>query len=551
MFLYFVFGPLLLLAVHRSYYLITNYIAARKYGLPIIILPASSEEPWWMPLRPLFSWVESLPLGLGSWYLYTDMGWSTVDENRTALRLGENFVLCSPASNAIVTCYPPGLDRVIKGHKNWPQPGAQNRLFAFYGENIASTNGADWQRHRKITTSAFNERSMHQVWEESIKRARSLNFAGESVRTLGRIRSTFDVLAMHVLAIVGFGQEGTLKSIPPGHRQSLMDSLGFILKHILLTVVFHSLKAPDFLLPGVLRQLKLSVAEFKLYMEEIVLTHMRKAAKGRSESRSTSLLEAMVTANEAEKQQGQKLTGASSYLSESELYGNLFVFNLAGFETTASTMTFALSFLATYPEVQGWLIEEVDSYYSSSKDHEYSSIYPKLVRCLALMHETLRLASPAPLLVRTPTTPEEIPIITPTGEKTLTVNPGTLVGIHTYAAHLSPRWGSDSQQFNPKRFVSSISGEESLTVPEGGVFLPWLFGPRVCPGKKFSQVEFVAIIAQILSEYRIEPTMRDGESKDRARERMVGVVGDKFFNISAHLKRPEDGEVRFVRRDTK
>ncbi|KIX06449.1 uncharacterized protein Z518_04425 [Rhinocladiella mackenziei CBS 650.93] len=548
MLLYLTLLLVLLFAALRGFNFVRNYIAARKLGLPIILLPVSFEDAWWIPLRPLFAWVESLPLGLGSWYVYTEMGWPTVDEDRTSRRLGENFVLCSPSSNQIVTCYPPGIDRVFGDHKNWPQPEAQSQIFAFYGQNVSSTNGADWQRHRKITASAFNEHSMHQVWKESIKRASDLDLdLGHGTRTLAAIRSTFDVLAMHVLAVVGFGQDTPLTSIPPGHRESLMQCLGFILQHVVLTLIFNGLKAPDFMLPSVLRRLKVSVAEFRLYMEESVLRQMQ-ASKAPS-GRPKSLLEAMVNANEAEKQQ-LLVPGRPSCLTESELYGNLFVFNLAGYETTASTMTFALPFLAMHPEIQDWVIEEIDAHYAGSHDRDYAATYPKLVRCLAWMYETLRLASPAPLLVRTPTVPQDLPITTPQGNTTITVQPGTMVGGHFYGAHLSPRWGADAHSFNPKRFITTNSspGEEKVAVPEGPLYLPWIFGPRVCPGKKFSQVEFVGVVAQIFSKYRVEVLRAPGETAEAAKVRLMGVLDQKYFNISAHLKRPEDAGVVFVKR---
>ncbi|KAF2873870.1 putative cytochrome P450 [Massariosphaeria phaeospora] len=550
MYLYLTFAPLAVFAAFRSYHLILNYLAARKFGVPIIVLPVSFEDLWWMPLRPLFAWVEKLPFGLGDWYVYTTMGWGHEDGHKTTGRLGETFVLCSPSVNQVVTSYGPALDKVFKNNKNWPHAESQSQLFAFYGQNLSSTNGEEWKRHRKITASAFNEKTMHAVWKDSILNTMAIDFIGESARTLGRIRSTFDVLAMQVLASVGFGQEMPLTTIPPGHQESLMDSLGFILQHVMLTLLFNSLKAPDILLPGMLRRLKVSVAEFRLYMKEAVLRHMQSAHTKTEKSRPTSLLEAMVKANEMEKQQSETAVGKPSYLTESELYGNLFVFNLAGYETTAGTMTFALPFLAAHPDIQDWVIEEIDRYYSpkAAVENEYVEIYPKLVRCLSTMYETLRLSSPAPLLLRDPLTPQELPISTSTGPRTITVNPGTSVSAHYWGAHLSPRW-TDPKTFNPKRFVAiSSSGEETLEIPEGPVYGPWISGPRVCPGKKFSQVEFVAVVAQILSRYCIEVQKVAGESEEAARTKLFGVLDKKYFNISTHLVSPEDAGITFVRR---
>jgi cytochrome P450 len=550
MFVYLFSLPVTIWLSHRAYRLFANYRTACTFGLPIILLPVSFEEPWWMLLRPLFPWVEHLPFGLGNWYLYTTMGWPTEDGTRTTKLLGENFVLCSPVSNMISTCYPPAIQKIYGEHKNWPQPSVQSQLFTFYGQNVSSTNGVEWQRHRKITSSAFNEVTLREVWEETIARVEEIDFKGENERSLARIRSTFDVLAMQVLANVGFGQDMSLTTVPPGHRESLMDSLGFMLKHIMLTVIFNGLKAPDYLLPTKLRKLKVSVTELRLYMEEAILKHMQTNKEGSDRSQKSSLLGAMVKANEAEKEQLQKGNGRPSYLTESELYGNLFVFNVAGYETTASSLTFAFAYLAAYPETQDWIFEELQQHYiGRSDDAKYDTVYPRLVRCLSVMYETLRFASPAPLLVRSPIEPSELPIMTTAGPSSINVSPGTVVGGHFYGGHLSPRWGLDAENFDPRRFVSySASGEEALIVPEGPMYAPWIFGSRVCPGKKFSQVEFVALIAQILSKWRIQVAVT-GQSFEVARDGLLKMLSDeKYFNISTHLLHPEAAGVKFVKR---
>ena len=67
--------------------------------------------------------------------------------------------------------------------------------------------------------------------------------------------------------------------------------------------------------------------------------------------------------------------------------------------------------------------------------------------------------------------------------------------------------------------------------------MPWYHGPRVCPGKKFSQVEYVAVMATIVSLYRIEPV---GD--------VLGLLSDTWFNVTPEFKRPRDAGVRYVPR---
>ena len=240
---------------------------------------------------------------------------------------------------------------------------------------------------------------------------------------------------------------------------------------------------------------------------------------------------------------------------------------------------FALPYLALHPDIQEWVFEEVDQYLSKRPETSYQDTYPKLIRCQALMYETLRVASPAPQMARAPITPASIPVQRPAISRkpkstfqsasatsdTVIVEPDTIVTTHFYGAHLSPRWGADAHEFNPRRFVTrSSTGEETLLTPTSfadaehlPIFLPWLFGPRVCPGKKFSQVEFVAVIAQVLSTYRIDvglDGLKAGEFANEEARRMAArqnlheVMDEKYFNISVHVKRPEAATLSFRKR---
>ena len=58
-------------------------------------------------------------------------------------------------------------------------------------------------------------------------------------------------------------------------------------------------------------------------------------------------------------QASEKEAKTSVGLTENEIYGNMFVFNFAGHDTTAHTLTFVFMFLAAKPAVQDWLGEEL------------------------------------------------------------------------------------------------------------------------------------------------------------------------------------------------
>ena len=166
------------------------------------------------------------------------------------------------------------------------------------------------------------------------------------------------------------------------------------------------------------------------------------------------------------------------------------------------------------------------------------------------MHEVLRLACPVPQLIRFAKEPQPLAV---GSDQTIEVPPETYVSGHFFHVHLNHKaWGMDASSFNPKRFIwrDIATGEEILAgPPKDAGYLPWLTGPRTCPGKKFSQIEFVAVIGSLLSGYEVEPLAKAGQSPALAREKLVEVTNEFYFNISAHLRRPREAGIRFVHRD--
>lgn len=128
--------------------------------------------------------------------------------------------------------------------------------------------------------------------------------------------------------------------------------------------------------------------------------------------------------------------------------------------------------------------------------------------------EVLRLYGPTQFVVKS--------TIGPHGQdlevegKTCRIPPNTLVMPNGIASQTLPEyWGEDTLEWKPDRWIKSntVKDNDSGLKVYGGVaeesplppakveetFLPWSGGGRVCPGKRFSQVEFVAIISLLLS----------------------------------------------------
>ena len=94
----------------------------------------------------------------------------------------------------------------------------------------------------------------------------------------------------------------------------------------------------------------------------------------------------------------------------------------------------------------------------------------------------------------------------------------------------------------------SIEEEVFLPPPLEGPFMPWASGPRICPGKKFAQVQFVAAIAQLFRDHRVEPVLKAGEQMGHARRRIYDAVWDSTTVLALRMKHPENVAIRWVPR---
>lgn len=95
-----------------------------------------------------------------------------------------------------------------------------------------------------------------------------------------------------------------------------------------------------------------------------------------------NLMTSLVHASQVESKEGTSQGG----LTEQEIYGNIFVFNFAGHDTTANTLAFSIAFLATRPDVQNWIAEEINHVFGDQdpETSNYAETFPRLKRCLAV-----------------------------------------------------------------------------------------------------------------------------------------------------------------------
>ncbi|CAG2183082.1 unnamed protein product, partial [Oppiella nova] len=138
-------------------------------------------------------------------------------------------------------------------------------------------------------------------------------------------------------------------------------------------------------------------------------------------------------------------------LTEDEILAQCYIFFIAGYETTATTLSFCAYELALNPELQDRLYEETKEAFNEKGEMDYS-VLSRLPFIDALLSETLRHYSFALRLEREAM--EDVML----GNTGVKIEKGVIVEIPIYAIHHDPDHYPDPFTFNPDRFMPSNRG---------------------------------------------------------------------------------------------
>ena len=166
---------------------------------------------------------------------------------------------------------------------------------------------------------------------------------------------------------------------------------------------------------------------------------------------------------------------------------NAATFYLAGHETTANAMTWALYLLAEQPELQEEAAAEAKAALAAGGVD--SNLPERLPLLRAILDETLRLYPPAPRFDRQALAPDRL------GEAEVAA--GDIVSIWPWLLHRHKDLWDDPDAFDHTRFAGDAGrGRHRFQ------YLPFGGGPRVCVGARFASAEALTILAHWLSGWR-------------------------------------------------
>ncbi len=338
------------------------------------------------------------------------------------------------------------------------------------GQSVFVTNGPKWKRQRRIIDPAFEGGRLRDTFPAMLAAA---DAAVARLGAVGDAPVEIESEASHAAADIIFR---TLFSIPIEHRLAREVFAAFRAHQrsqpILNLAAFMPL--PSWMPRLFRREARATATRIRSLIHELTAERLSEIAAGTAPD---DLATKIMTTADPE-------TGERFDLGE--MVDQVAIFFLAGHETSASALSWALYLLATHPEWQDKVAAE-----AAGLGPEFSSL-SQLRITRDVFREALRLYPPVPMMVRETAQNEVF--------RGRQVSKGSQIVLSPWHLHRHQRLWENPDSFDPARW-STETGKASARE----AYLPFSSGPRVCTGAGFAMAEGVVMLSRLVGAFAFAP----------------------------------------------
>ncbi|RJQ80796.1 cytochrome P450 [Pseudonocardiaceae bacterium YIM PH 21723] len=341
-----------------------------------------------------------------------------------------------------------------------------DKMRDFVGDGLAMVNGAEHLRQRRLMQPAFSKQKITEYARTMAGAADEL-IASWEPGEVRQVDQDMQSLATTIVSRALFSTE-----ISQADIDAIRESLFVVIKELMVRLL-----APGFVekLPlGPMKRFDAANARLRETVMRLI-TGYREHGLDRGDQLSMLLFA-------EDEDTGERMT-------DKQVYDEVLTLLTGGIETSALALSWLFHELARNPEVEGRLLEEIDSVLDgrpvSAQD------VPKLTYTHQVVNEVLR-KYPLWILMRRALEDVEL--------GGTTIPAGSEVIFSPHAMHHNPEVFPDPEKFDPDRW----SPERAKSVPRGA-FIPFGAGARQCLGNVFAETEIVITVATVLSQWRLVP----------------------------------------------
>ena len=342
------------------------------------------------------------------------------------------------------------------------------------GESIFTTNGEQWKKQREMLNPSFEMARISHVFGLMNDAVKEMN---QGLHANGAIhRLDIDPEMTYVTADIIF--RTILSSrLDREDAMQIIEAFATFQEETARTAMRTMFKVPQWLwfLTGESKRIKAG-NEIRDVLSRIIRPRydIALAQKGDERDILSSLLQAV------DSDSGERFTF-------DEILDQVAMLFLAGHETSASALTWAIYLLSLYPDIQEKAYMEVIGIVGNG---EFEASKVKQMPLLTnIFKETLRLYPPVGFFARENTHE--------TTMRDKTIVKGSSVVVSPWLIHRHPDFWDNPNGFDPDRFNDPKSIQKDT-------YLPFGMGPRICIGASFALQEAVLILATIVRDFKIQ-----------------------------------------------
>ncbi|CAK1553417.1 unnamed protein product [Leptosia nina] len=365
--------------------------------------------------------------------------------------------------------------------------------------NLFHIDGDKWKFLRQRLTPVFTTAKLRAMFPLIIKCAEKLQVAGEHITSKGGDFDCRDFMARFstdFIGACGFGIE--MNSINDEHsafRELGRKSLSFPLRHIILLGIWE-------LFPEVRNSIRVSSTEVEKAVSDLVESIFRQ--RNYKPCGRNDFVDFLLELAQKGKMESESIENSDSEgnpirvefeLKTMDLIAQVFVFFVAGFETSSSATSFTLHQLAFNPDIQTEIQNEIDQVLAKYDNKLCYDAISELSHLEMAFKEAMRLFPSSGFLQRLCAKRYTIPKLG------VTIEPGVITVIPIQAIQTDEKYFDNPMEFKPQRF-SDDAGKKINNY----TYMPFGAGPRACIGGRLGQMQSLAGLAAVLQKFTVEPT---------------------------------------------
>ncbi|XP_057551880.1 cytochrome P450 3A24 [Hippopotamus amphibius kiboko] len=350
---------------------------------------------------------------------------------------------------------------------------------------VSVAEDEQWKRLRTLLSPTFTSGKLKEMFpiigQYGDVLVRNLRKEAEKGKPIN-MKDIFGAYSMDVITSTSFGVNvDSLNNPQDPFVEYARKLLRFdILDPFLLSIILFPFLTPVFELLNISMFPRSSVNFFTKSIKR-----MKESRLNDKQMHRVDLLQLMINSQNAKEIDTHKA------LSDEELVAQSVIFIFAGYEATSNTFSLLMYILATYPDVQQKLQEEIDATFPNKASPTYDAL-AQMEYLDMVLNEALRLYPIAVRLDRVCKKDVEI--------HGVFIPKGTAVTVPIFVLHKDPELWPEPEEFRPERF--SKKNKDSINPY---TYLPFGTGPRNCLGMRFAIMNMKLAVVRVLQTFSFKP----------------------------------------------